>query len=95
MAELQSVDRIFRAVQAVLDSANAETFDRLAEYAFEKHCNPHKRRRTGARSRMVATALAVAGSINVADHSETFPSLAACLRRKVPLILARGRRNWG
>lgn len=78
--------------QGVLDAANAETFDGLAEYAFEKHSNPHKRRRTGGRQRMVATALAVAGSINAADHSETFPSLAECLRSKVSvLVTSRGQ----
>jgi hypothetical protein len=70
-----------------LDAANAETFDRLADFAFEKHSNPHKRRKMGTRQRIVPTALAVAGSISAADHSETFPSLACCLRKKAGYCL--------
>ena len=66
-------------VQAVQDSANADTFERLAAYAFQEHASCSKRQR----QRIVPTALAVSGSINPADHADTFPGLLQALRDKV------------
>ena len=76
------------SLQEVLEATNTSAFHALAEYAFQQHISPHKRRSAASRQRIIPTALAVAGSISAADHSETFPALVAELRRKVGGVLS-------
>ena len=83
------------SVQEVLEATNTSAFQALAAYAFQQHSSPHKWRAAASRQRIIPTALAVAGSISAADHSETFPALVAELRRKVGGVLSVRLQNKG
>ena len=63
------------------------TFRELEAYAKAQHAG-HTNSAFG-RHRLVPTALAVAGSMNAADHAGTFSALSSFLRAKVMLPLTR------
>ena len=73
--------------QEVLDGANASTFRELAAFAHAQHSSPSKRPRgsgsAGRSTRLIPTALTVAGGVNSIDHARTFPDLLALLRGQV------------
>jgi hypothetical protein len=80
-----------RRGQEVLDEANAGTFQELAAFVRAQHGSPSKRARGGSssggaavrRTRLIPTALAVAGGVNSTDHARTFPDLVSLLRAQV------------
>ena len=78
---------IFLQIQDVLEEATNSTFRELEAYANAQHAG-HTNSAFG-RHRLVPTALAVAGSMNAADHAGTFSALVSFLRAKVMLCLTR------
>ncbi len=68
-------------MQEVLEKATNTTFKELGAYAKAQHAGGANAA-FGVR-RLVPTALAVAGSMNSADHAGTFSALVAYLREQV------------
>lgn len=67
--------------QDVLEKATTTTFRELGAYAKAQHVIGVKA--AFGRRRLVPTALAVAGSMNSADHAGTFSALVAYLQEQV------------
>lgn len=69
--------------QDVLDETTTSTFRELGAYAKAQHLEGANA--AFGRHRLVPTALAVAGSMNSADHAGTFAALVVYLRKQVIL----------
>lgn len=72
-------------MQEVLQAANEDTFMHLTEFIFKQHpqLRPNKRLCTAASTRLIPTALGIAGGVNATDHQKTFTNLAAFLQERV------------
>lgn len=79
------------ALQEVLQAANQDTFMHLTDFIFKQHpqLRPNKRLCTAASTRLIPTALGIAGGVNSTDHQKTFSNLVAFLQGQVNHALTR------